>query len=972
MQVNEVTQGFRLIKKSEITEISGAAYEFLHEKTGAKLLFVQNDDDNKVFSVAFRTPPKDDTGVSHIVEHSVLCGSRKYPLKEPFIELAKGSLNTFLNAMTFPDKTVYPIASRNDHDFDNLMDVYLDAVFYPAMYDTPEILMQEGWHYELDDPGAPLRYSGVVYNEMKGALSSPDSILESRVMSSLYPHGTYGFESGGDPKHIPELTQEMFLDFHRRYYHPSNSYIYLYGDLDIEAKLKYLNEAYLSHFERMEIDSAVVKEEPFAEMKRVREYYPCGENEPTKERTYLSLNYAVGDVLNTEDMMALEILDYALIKTAASPLRRALIESELGKDVDSEFESSIAQPFFSIIVEGSEDDRAEKFYKVVTETLQKLADGGLERELVESSINRLEFRLREADFGTAPKGLIYGLNSLRSQLYGGDPTVYIRYESDLAKMKEGLDNGYFEKAIRRLLIDNPHRALVTLIPDKELAKRREAELAEILAQKKAAMGQADIAGIIAANERLLKRQQTPDSPEALNSIPILALSDIRKEAYPLPLEERELNGVKVLFSEIDTHGIVYLIFDFDASVVPQSDLMYLYLLAELLGDIDTADHTYGELNKLIDLHTGGIDFNVTAFGRVGDPDSLLCYGQVIARALVGKMPQLTDLLGEILNRSRFDDAKRLRELILELEANLEGDMQRSAYQLASSRLSGYLTKSGRYVAERDLPFYRFVKDLAANFNEKFDEIKQKLTEVQGKIFRSPGLSISATLTAADYPLMAENLAAFLAKLPADKLPKQEYGWDIAAKNEGLMSASQVQYVVKGANFIKLGYEYNGAMRILETVLRYEYFWTKIRMQGGAYGAFTSFNRNGMMIFGSYRDPKLKETLAVFDSVADFLRGFTISEREFVKAIIGTMSNVDIPLTPKMKGSAAFDLYLRGVTYADRQKSRDEILSARPEDIRALADLVAACMKENNRCVFGNETVLQENADVFDNLVSVMN
>ncbi|MBR2214353.1 MAG: insulinase family protein [Selenomonadaceae bacterium] len=964
MQIGDTMHGFRLLKMQDVPEVESKSFEFLHEKSGAKLLYLQNKDDNKVFSIGFRTPPTDDTGVAHIIEHSVLCGSRKYPLKEPFVELAKGSLNTFLNAMTYPDKTIYPVASRNEQDFKNLMDVYLDAVFYPAIHTTPEILMQEGWHYEIEDAAAPLTYSGVVYNEMKGALSSPDDLLASHIMRSLYPDNAYGYESGGDPKAIPTLTAANFLGFHQKYYHPSNSYIYLYGDLDIEERLAYLDREYLSAFEKIPVSSGIERQKNFTAMKRLTESYPIGAEEETGQKTFLSLNWMVGDVLDAETMLGLEILEQALLRAQAAPLRKALLEANLGKDVDSNFETEMLQPFFSIIINGSEVNRSEEFYALTVQELKRLATEGIDKPLLQSTVNLLEFRLRESDFGTAPKGLIYGIHSLRSWLYDGDPTLYLRYEDSLRRLKEGIEQGYFEGLIKKYLLDNTHCTLLTLQPDREMAAAERKQLVAALAKKKSAMSPGDIENIIATTRKLKERQQSPESPEALATIPLLKLSDLRREAYALPLEERNIDGVKILFSDIETHGIAYVSMYFAADCVAQEYLPYVYLLSELLGAVDTESHSYSELGVLKDLYTGDIAFDLRAYAKQGEPDSFLPKFEVHSKALTEKLPELFALLQEILQTGLYTDPKRLRELLEETEMDIALGMQRSAHNMVASRLAGTLTRAGRYSDEGMLSFYRFVKNFLANFTEELARMQEVFAEILPRLFRRDNLLVSVTLAGADYDVFAREFASFVKSLPDKNFSRQEYAWSLQKEKAGLMSAGQVQYVGKGANYITLGYEFSGVMRIVETVLRYDYFWTKIRVQGGAYGAFANFHRNGNVFFGSYRDPNLKETIAVFDGVAKFLREFDVSDREMDKFIIGTMSHLDVPLTPKMKGEVAAKCYLQGVTYEDRQKARDEILSARQGDVRKLADLVEACMRADYLCVFGNEEKIKENADCF--------
>ena len=964
MKIDDVIHGFRLLRSEEIREADGTGHTFVHEKTGARLFFLETADDNKVFSISFRTPPVDDTGVAHIVEHSVLCGSRKYPLKEPFVELVKGSLNTFLNAMTFPDKTMYPVASRNARDFQNLMDVYLDAVFYPSMRTNPQVLMQEGWHYEMDDADAPLRYSGVVYNEMKGALSAPDDLLGSRIMAALYPDTTYGYESGGDPEAIPSLTQEMFLDFHARYYHPSNSYIYLYGDVDIEEKLAYLDSAYLSHFERIPVPSRIERQQPFADCVRKEHCYPIGAEEPLAENAFLSLNWVIGDTSDRKRIMALQILDHALLRMQGAPLRQALIDAGLGRDVDSNFESDILQPFFSIVVSKSETARAEEFVRVIKETLTKLADGGLDHTLVQAALNTLEFRLRESDFGSSPKGLIYGIRLMKTWLYDGAPEAYLHYEDVLAALKDGLDEGYFEQVIRTSFLENPHEALVTLAPSRTCGQEREAAQEKILAEKKAAMTAEEVAAVMDACAALKAAQEEPDTEEALAAIPILARADIRPDAERLPLDVRSVDGTQVLYTALETNGIAYLNFYFPMEAVAQADLPYAYLLAEILGAVDTAQHSYADFAKLRSLYTGGIGADIVAYTRAGAPDSLMPRFKLRAKVLRENLPYLFDLLAEMLTESDFSDAKRVRELIDEEKTGMELSLQRAANQVVAARIAAYLTPSGRYAEAGGLPFHDFLSAIKADFPAQHTAMQAAFRRILPQIFCRSGLMVGITASADAYEETAAGLAAFQKKLSAQTFPPAPYTWEIAAKNEGLTTQSRVQYVAKGANFIKLGFAYTGVLRVLETLLRYDYFWTRIRVQGGAYGAMTQFNRNGFMVLASYRDPNLAETLRVFDETADYVRGFDVSDREMDKFIIGTMSSVDAPMTPQMKGDIAATFYLRGITWEDRQRAREEILTARQEDIRALAPLIEAAMRADVCCVLGGEEKIRAHAALF--------
>ena len=971
LKIGEVLNGFSLKNSSEIGELNATTYEFEHIKTGARLFYVAADDDNKVFYIGFRTPPKDDTGVAHIVEHSVLCGSKKYPLKEPFVELVKGSLNTFLNAMTYPDKTVYPVASRNAKDFRNLQDVYLDAVFNPALLTTPEILMQEGWHYEIENADASLTYSGVVYNEMKGALSSPDDILNSKLLHETFPQNCYGYQSGGDPEAIPSLTQKNFIAFHKKFYHPSNSFIYLYGDVDIAEQLEYLDREYLSAFDKIEVDSEISMQPTFAEMKRVDEVYPIGEEESSDEKTFLALNLAVGDVTDTLTNLGLGILSHALFSSPAAPVRKALIDSDLGKDVDVGLEDDLLQPTFTITLNGSEKDRAEKFYNLLNDELKKLVDNGIDKTLLQASINLMEFRLREADFGFAPKGLIYGLRLLKTWLYGGDPNAYLRYEDDLAAVKRGLDENYFEGLIQKYLLDNPHKVLMTLAPDKTFAKKRDEAQAQKLSKIKSALTPAQIQNIIDTTEKLKIRQQSPDSPEALKTIPILKREDLKKEPENLPLQFRDIDGTRILFSNLDTHGIIYLTFYFDATKVPQDKLHHAYLLTELLGNIDTKKHSYEELAILTNLNIGGFGANLHADSENGNPNAFEPRLKVFVKALESKLGDMTDILSEIFNDTAFTNKKRLRELIEQEQINFELGLQNMATQIVSSQLAAYQNRAGAYNAAAYLPYNKFLKDLLENFDDKFDDLVDDLYDVLERLVNRNGLIISVTAPEELYKKFRPYLQDLIKNLKAEEFKREHYSFPRKPKNEGIYSQSRVQYVGKGANFIELGHEYTGALNILETILRYEYLWIKIRVQGGAYGAFASFGRNGNLFFGSYRDPNLKKTLETFDGTADFLKNFDVSDREMDKYIIGTMSKIDKPLTPSLKGQIAADFCLRNITYADRQKSRNEILTARQEDIRALSKIVEDCMNQNALCVFGNEEIIKENAEIFGEIKSAL-
>lgn len=970
LQVGSVYKGFRLEESKTIKEINSQALRFCHEKSGAQLLYLQNEDDNKVFSVSFRTPPADDTGLPHILEHSVLCGSRKFPLKEPFVELIKGSLNTFLNAMTFSDKTMYPVASRNDKDFRNLMDVYLDAVFYPNIYTSPEILMQEGWHYELDSSDAPITYKGVVYNEMKGVFSSPESIVERKAQESLFPDNAYGFESGGDPEFIPNLTQAQFLDFHKKYYHPTNSYFYLYGDMDIIEQLGFIDEQYLSRFERINVDSHITYQEPFDKARTMQVYYPVSATEKTDDKTFLNMNFVVGRSTDPEVYLAFNILTHLLLGTPAAPLKKALIEAGIGKDVFGSYEGGILQPVFTIGVRNANPGQAGSFEKVVIDTLHRLVTEGIDKSLVEASVNLKEFQLREANYGSWPKGLVYNLKCMHSWLYDADPTMHLEYENVLERVKEAMVSPYFEDMITTYLLSNNHRSLVVAQPKIGLEEERTEADRRLLSQYKDSLSQEEIVSLIAQTAQLKERQATVDPAEALACIPLLTLDDIESKAPELPQVERTIDGVKVLAHPLFTNKIAYIDFYFDSSAVPQELLHYLILLTTMLGKVSTGDNHYSDLSNLINIHTGGIQYASAAYDKKADDTTYQPKLVVKTKALVEKIPQLMKLLGEILGDSRFDDHKRLKEIISEVKAKMDGMFVDQGHLVAMQRLISYFSPSGKYAELSGLPFYRFITALEQDFAVRSAEVAANLAVVANLVFNRQGLLASVTMSDDDYGAFAENFALCSERLGDFALVPNQYHFDLVSANEGLMTASKVQYVAKGSNFRRLGYRYTGSMRVLETILRFDYLWNRVRVQGGAYGAFAQFDKNGNMVFASYRDPNLSETLRIYDETENYLRNFAVSDREMGKYIIGTMSKVDTPLTPSMKGERATGRYIQQITPADVQRDRDEILATRQSDIRECADLIKAVLAAGNICVLGNEEKIKNSQEHFRNLVSV--
>ena len=942
-----------------------------HKKTKARLFLVSNDDENKVFCIGFRTPPDNDCGLPHILEHSVLCGSDKFPLKDPFVELVKGSLNTFLNAMTYPDKTVYPVASCNDKDFHNLMDVYMDAVLHPNIYKEEKIFRQEGWHYELESKDAPLIYNGVVYNEMKGAYSSPESILDSVTQKTLFPDTCYGKDSGGDPVHIPELSYEKFLDFHRTYYHPSNSYIYLYGDMDMAEKLTWLDEEYLSHYEERPVDSRIREQKAFAEPVEREFSYSITEGESEEDATYLSVNTVVGDDLDPKLYVAFQILEYTLLDAPGAPLKQALIDAGIGKDVMGGYESGILQPYFSVIAKDANKEQKGEFLAIVKGTLRKLADQGINRKSLLAGMNYFEFKYREADYGSAPKGLMYGLQCLDSWLYDGDPMTHLCYQETFDFLKKEVENGYFEQLIRDYLLANPFEAVIVVAPEKNLTAKEDEKLAKKLAAYKASLSEEELEKLVTATRELKEYQDTPSTPEILAKIPLLKREDIEKKAETFFWKEKEEGGIKVLHHNFFTSGIGYLKVLFNTEVLPQEDLPYAGLLKSILGSISTEHYSYSDLTSEIHLNSGGVDFSVTSYPDLADPERFTGAFVASIRVLYDKLDFGFTILEEILNHSVFTDEKRLGEVIQETRSRAKMKLENAGHSTAVSRATSYFSATAYYnELTGGTAYYHFLEQLEKDYANKKGEIMARLQEVSRKLFTRANMLVNYTADDKGYEQLPQNLKLLADKLPQGSGEKHAFTHPVKNVNEGLKTSAQVDYVARCGNFRDAGLEYTGALKILQVILSYDYLWLNIRVKGGAYGCMSGFGRSGEGYLVSYRDPNLKETNDIYEGIPAYLEAFDPDERDMTKYVIGTISNLDAPLTPSVKGSRGLSAYLSGVTEEMMQTERDQILGAAKEDIRALAAQVRAVLATGSFCVVGNEEKIEANRGMFGEVSSL--
>ena len=968
MSVNDLT-AYEVIQKADLSDLQSEGILLKHRKSGARILLMKNDDENKVFAIGFRTPPSDSTGVPHIMEHSVLCGSRDFPVKDPFVELVKGSLNTFLNAMTYPDKTVYPIASCNDKDFQNLMHVYMDAVFYPNIYEHDEIFRQEGWSYKLDEPDGELTISGVVYNEMKGAFSSPEGVLDRVILNSLFPDTSYANESGGDPEVIPELTYEQFLDFHRKYYHPSNSYIYLYGNMDMEEKLRWLDENYLSDFDATEVDSEIKYQEPFSEMREVVQEYSITSDESEADNTYLSYNKVIGTSLDEKLYLAFQILDYALLSAPGAPLKKALVDAGIGKDIMGSYDNGIYQPIFSVIAKNANMEQKEDFVRVIEDTLRNIAENGMDKKALRAGINYYEFRFREADFGNYPRGLMYGLQLFDSWLYDEEkPFIHMQAISTFEFLKNQVDTGYFEELIRKYLLDNTHGAVVIIRPERGRTARMDKELAEKLQAYKESLSAEEVEKLVNATHELEQYQEEESSPEDLAKIPVLKREDISRDIAPIFNEEMEMDGVKVVHHNVETNGIGYVTLMFDLSGIREELLPYVGILQSVLGIIDTNNYEYGELFNEINVNTGGIGTSLelyTDVTKVKEKEFRATF-EMKGKALYPKMNVMFKMMREILMESRLDDEKRLKEILAMLKSRLQMSFLSSGHTTAALRALSYTSPMAKFKDDTDgIGFYETVRMIEEDFDSHKAELIHNLKEISQRIFRADNMMVSCTATKEGLAAVQEAFPAVRGSLHSgEKLPEEPCILHCTKRNEGFKTSSKVQYVARVGNFIDGGAKYSGALQILKVILGYDYLWQNIRVKGGAYGCMSNFNRIGEAYLISYRDPNLKRTMEVYEGVVDYLKNFNVSDRDMNKFIIGTMSNLDRPMNPAAKGARSMNLYMNHVSEEMIRTERGQILDARQEDIRNLAGVLQAMLDQHLICVIGSEDKIEEQKDMF--------
>ena len=959
---------YQLIKESYIEEVNSNVKLLKHIKSGARVLLLENDDNNKVFTIGFRTPPTNDTGVPHILEHSTLCGSKKFPVKDPFIELLKSSLNTFLNAMTFPDKTIYPVASCNEKDFKNLMEVYMDAVFYPNVYIHEEIFKQEGWHYELEDIDSDIIYNGVVYNEMKGAFSSAEQVIDRMTRHYMFPDTPYGVESGGDPDYIPELTYEEFKNFHKTFYSPANSYIILYGNMDMEERLEWMDKEYLSNFDVIETNSKIEYQQTFAEPASKEIFYPVGKDDDLTNKTYYSYGVVMGKYNDDKLAFAMNILQYTLLGCPGAPLKQAILDAGLGKDVLSSYDSGLLQPTLMITVKDAPANKLPEFKQVIHNTLKELVETGLDKKALKAAINYFEFKYRESDFGRAPKGLVFTINALETWLYDEDnPTSRLETNKIFKELNEKVDTNYFEELINIYILNNNHAVYVTATPSNTLAEEKEAALKAKLKTYKDTLTKEQLEQLVKDTKALKEYQATPSSEEDLKTIPLLTINDIDDYVEPLYNIEEELDGVKIIKHDLFTNGIGYLRLCFNIKNIPNHLVPYVGLLSKVLGKVDTAKHTYQDLTVEINANTGGIGTPITILS-LKDNDFIPLF-TFTASSLFDKSSFVIETIKEIIKETDFSNEKRLYEIIAETKSQLQMFLMGAGHAAAYTRAGSYVRSYLKYQDETDgIGQYWFIEELEKDFQNRKVEVIETLKTLMTYIFRKENLIISYT---GNNDIYKEYLPNLINDLYTNEIHLEGFKFEPNILNEGFKTPSQVQYVARFGNFENVG-EYTGAFLVFGMALRYDYLWTQVRVLGGAYGCMTQTNRQKDIYYVSYRDPNLERTNEVYENVLNYIDSFNPTEEELTKYVIGAIGTLDEPLSPRAKGDTSFNCYMKGLTYEDFVKERHEVMNVTLEDIKALKPLIKACLDQGIICTIGNESKVETAKQLFKVVKNLFN
>lgn len=969
-KLGETVHNFSLEREEFVKEIGSVTRLWRHQRTGTELLSVSNDDENKTFGVVFRTPPKDSTGVPHILEHSVLCGSSKYPVKEPFVELIKSSMNTFLNAFTYPDKTCYPVASCNERDFYNLVDVYMDAVFHPTL--TPDTLAQEGHHLELEQKGEPVSIKGVVYNEMKGAYSSSDRVLAEFSQRMLFPDTTYGVESGGHPRNIPDLTWDQFKGFYDQYYHPSNARMWFYGD-DAEEKRLEKADSFLRDFDKLEVSSTVELQKPWTEPRRFEFTYDAGSGADLSKKYMATVNWLINppvDQMDPAELLTLSVLNHILLSMSASPLRKALTDSQLGEDVvGGGLESDLRQMMFSVGMKGMAENSVRRMEELVFEVFRDVQKNGFDKGVIDASLNTIEFRLRENNTGSFPKGLALMLRSMVTWLHDADPLMPLKFERAVENLRGRLSRNepVFQECVTKYILNNPHRATVTLKPDPEFAKKEdEAERARIAAATDG-FTEKDFDNVITETQRLKAQQAAHDDPADLAKIPTLTRNDLDKEIRKVPFERYDEKGVTILHHPLNTSGVVYVDMLLDMSRVPNELLPLMSIFSSALTELGTTKQDFVSLQQKIGSETGG----VSTSALVGEVHSANGKGPALAKmtirgkGMLSQVSSLFDIIGEILLDVDINNRERVRQILIEERAGIESGLAGSGHTVAGGRLAA-MFRSPAWADEQmgGIDFLKAVRTLIARIDRDWESVCADLKMLQRLVVSRENMLLNVTTTSSDFGSVKPVLSSFLDRLP-EKATGERASWIMTPtllrrQNEGLIVPSSVNYVGKAANLYDLGFKITGGHSLASKHMGTSYLWDTVRVQGGAYGGFCRLDvKTGMFMYLSYRDPNVTGTLKNYDAAPDFLANVNLSQDDLTKSIIGMIGSLDSYQLPDRKGFASALRFLMGETDEIRQQRRDEVLGASMKDFRELGEALEAVRKKGSIVVVGGEDALSK-------------
>ena len=970
---NQIYYGFKLIEEKYIEEIEGKGRIFEHLQSGARLIQLETLDSNKVFTMSFKTLPQDHSGVAHIIEHAVCCASQKYPLKDTFIEMDKGSLNTSLNACTYKDMTMYYCASQNEKDLLNLIEVYSDLVFHPLIKERTSIFQQEGWHYVLEDVAEPITYNGIVYNEMKGDYAEPATRLEAAIHEILFPDTCYRYDSGGKPECITQLTREAFLTFYDQYYKPTNCTFFLYGNGNLMKQLALLDEKCLKDLPAHEMSVSIPLQQAFKEPKKVKVYYPITEEEAIEDKTIYSLSFVMQAIDDVETRIALEILEHMLLKSSASPLTKALMsEKGLGQALEeSGYDTGKRQPTFSITLNGSKSEYAEVFKQTVFDVLNQLVAEGIEQDLIDAALSVIHFSLQEGDTPWEAKGVIYSEEVQMSVLYDQHPFSHLTYKKHLQHIQDQKDKGYFENLIKRYFLDNPHYAFIILEPSYTLEEEETTKILTELEGYKNTLSEDELEALIKMNTQLEIEQEEVNTKEELACLPHLSVEDLKREVDQIVIKEEKIEGVTCYFNPECTGAITYLHFLFDTAHVKQAELPYLGLLANLLTYIGTKHYTSYALENEINKQTGGLNCSVNAYAHYENTCLYKPYFKISCKILNEKLPILIDLMKEITLNTCFDEKDKIKEMIGIMKYEMERSFTNAPEYRATRRLYTYFSDAALYEDQvSGMAYYAFLKTQYENFDTCYETLIEVLEQLYACIMQKEGMKIYVTAEEKIYENLKAYMIDFIKTLPSVTLKKEDYLFEKMIQNEAYMTSSSVQAIVSGFNFKQLGYTFHGVLHLTSHILDSTYLWDKVRLQGGAYGASVLLSRDGNMVLSSYCDPGLGETLEVFKEIGNYLENLDLDEDELEKYKIGTIGGLDMPLTMEQKSERAMIYSLAQVEHQKLQLERDQVLSATINEIRAVGKLFNAVMQKQALCVVGNKAKIMEEAILFKKIRSI--